>query len=792
MTKRKIENKNKQRNIFSGIIFAIMLILALSMIYRYHFVELRLEEEKTNPFETKAYTSDIFYSNYYLYYKNYQSKSDKIIKPADLFLSDETINAMITDVNVDYYSSKLDNESVRRTFNEKFNELSEFIVNSGGNLKYYSKNTKTGVVTKNYNFEEYLKVIQDYKNNNYTDKDEAYKKVEEVKKEINNKFMNFMVVKYDSKGTYSLLYTSGLNYDVINNYFMELESSKNIQEMYSMNDEVGTDFSSYKAESIKDTVYVYAVPKGIKPDFYDSTDTISAYLIKPEKDSFRAITRLSDIISHVILVITLLIPASRLKMLRGIKFVYRFPTEVLMGIFLILRYELFNDVTSIVMVKETVTGNLLKAVLSYNINFGLAKQVINLFNISYWVAFFSMITVFAAILKLALKEGLFTYLSRQSLTVGFVKLIFSKIKKIFLSIIATDFTRRYNRMCFIGIVIVVSGFVLITIPREYNLEVWWLFVVVFFIVLASFIKMVINELKEVNKDYDKLLELTKDIADGNLDKNIINEDVGIYEEIKRQLASIQVAYKKSVEEEVKSQRMKAELISNVSHDLKTPLTSIISYVDLLKDTEVSDEAKTYIDTIYRKSERLKILIDDMFEITKTQTGDIKVEYSDVDIVELMKQSIFELSDRLENSKVILRTKFPDEKIILRLDGEKTYRIFENLIVNMAKYSMPNTRAYIEIKEIGEDDVEISFKNISATEIDYKVEDILDRFKRGDKSRNTEGSGLGISIAKGYVNVQGGSINFELEGDLFKVTIIFKKTKYDLAVIDKKSKLEKLI
>ena len=178
-----------------------------------------------------------------------------------------------------------------------------------------------------------------------------------------------------------------------------------------------------------------------------------------------------------------------------------------------------------------------------------------------------------------------------------------------------------------------------------------------------FEKVVIREIRESEDDYNSLFGLTENIANGNLDIDIMSQNVGIYEELKRQLVSIQEAYKKSVEDEIKSQKLKSELISNVSHDLKTPLTSIISYSDLLKNEEdLSERSREYVETISRKSERLKVLIEDMFEISKAQSGSITLDINYIDVVELIKQCIWEVEDRFNESKLVLRTRLPEKRL----------------------------------------------------------------------------------------------------------------------------------
>ena len=184
-----------------------------------------------------------------------------------------------------------------------------------------------------------------------------------------------------------------------------------------------------------------------------------------------------------------------------------------------------------------------------------------------------------------------------------------------------------------------------------------------------------------------------------------------------------------MEEEVKSQRMKADLITNVSHDLKTPLTAIITYVNLLKEEGTNEEErKAYINTLDKKSQRLKNLIDDLFEVSKATSHNVSLNIVDVDIIDLIKQLLLEMDDKIRESGITFRFNYPEEKLVLKLDSDKTYRVFENLLMNVIKYSMQNTRAYIDITR-SEDEVMIAVKNISAAEINFNPEEITERFVR---------------------------------------------------------------
>ena len=273
----------------------------------------------------------------------------------------------------------------------------------------------------------------------------------------------------------------------------------------------------------------------------------------------------------------------------------------------------------------------------------------------------------------------------------------------------------------------------------------------------------------MHEKYRVLLNGINRIAEGDLDAEI-EEDLGIFEPFREQINKIRAGFKKAVDEEVKSQSMKTELITNVSHDLKTPLTAIITYVNLLKDENATEEEKkSYIQVLEQKSMRLKVLIEDLFEVSKANSRNVTLNLIDLDIVSLMKQVRLELDDKISTSQVEFKWNLPEEPVVLKLDSDKTYRIFENLLVNIVKYGMPGSRAYIDIEK-NEKQVKVSMKNISAVELSDNGIDMTERFVRGDKSRNTEGSGLGLAIAKSFAEVQKGKLEVEIEADLFKVLI----------------------
>ena len=279
--------------------------------------------------------------------------------------------------------------------------------------------------------------------------------------------------------------------------------------------------------------------------------------------------------------------------------------------------------------------------------------------------------------------------------------------------------------------------------------------------------------EKFSKQYNSILNATNQMAEGDL-KISLEEELGVFQPIGDSFEKVQQGFEKAVVEEAKSQSMKTELITNVSHDLKTPLTAIITYVDLLKKEDITeDERKVYVDILDKKSQRLKVLIEDLFEVSKAQSGNVQMNFMDVDVVSLMKQVKSEMEDRLEASDLTFRWNLPEEKIMLSLDGKRTYRVFENLISNALKYSMPHSRVYVDV-ENSKDSVKVIFRNTSAQELDFDPERLTERFVRGDASRKSEGSGLGLAIAKSFVELQNGRFKIEVDGDLFKVILTWNK------------------
>lgn len=270
--------------------------------------------------------------------------------------------------------------------------------------------------------------------------------------------------------------------------------------------------------------------------------------------------------------------------------------------------------------------------------------------------------------------------------------------------------------------------------------------------------------------FNRILENTNHLAQGTFEPDLPVDGKTALATLAANINTIKHGVKTSQKEQAKSERLKTELITNVSHDLRTPLTSIITYTELLKKTELSsDERDTYIEIIDRKSKRLKILIDDLFEASKMASGNIELDKKKVDLVQLLQQSLAEHNETIHKSSLQFRVKNLDTPVYAVVDGQKLWRVIDNLITNILKYSMEHTRVYISIKKEGDKAV-IIFKNVTKYELSEELDELFERFKRGDQSRHTEGSGLGLAIAKSIVDLHDGSLDIEVDGDLFKVIV----------------------
>ena len=729
--------KNISKSLKINIIAIIILVVtSFGIISSYPLVKQYGKNNISSPYENNAILERINQTSYTLY-------KDILEKQSGTELTyDEAYVKSCKYKESGKYDDYLKYNDFKNNLNNQLEEWNEYFNRSLKNLDYlaYDNDVAKGKTNTSNKLSELV---------NTTDN-----------KELNDIYDFYMVVHYDEYGDTEVTNIHGADKYIVRNRFSEFSFKRSFDNNLVKENEV-------KFNPIKNATFVYAIPKELK---YEDNINVIVYSSK-DKISYPLVEEFILIIVCVIGVISLLMPYKLGKEVLGIRYLLKIPFEI--NCFILFFGTLILGLVSTAVVERTLNNKLMLFLIGRTVNSQLNEFTDIMLNLILWVVIIFFIFENVMFLKNTFKPNLRTYLKENLLTIKILKTLKKLINKIITHIKRTiayllniDLTDKSNKVI---IKILALNFIIITI-----ICVLWFFgillALVYSIVLFIFLRKYLTDIK--NK-FEILLNATNKIADGNLDVEI-DEDLGLFNPFKEQVVKIQSGFRKAVNEEVKSQRMKTELISNVSHDLKTPLTSIITYVDLLNGEDVTEEErKSYIDTLDKKSQRLKFLIEDLFEVSKATSGNINLNLVNVDIVELMRQTEIELEDKIKNANLKIRNNFLKNKIILNLDSQKTFRIFENIFNNIVKYAMEGSRVYVDIIDY-QDKVEINVKNMSAEEITFDPFDIVERFERGDKSRNTEGCGIGLAIVKSFVEVQGGTFNIEVDGDLFKVIIIFKK------------------
>lgn len=325
-----------------------------------------------------------------------------------------------------------------------------------------------------------------------------------------------------------------------------------------------------------------------------------------------------------------------------------------------------------------------------------------------------------------------------------------------------------RQLIYIGILLVMLIINLSVVGHFFPMGLWLLDAVVFIFSTTWFVK----HNNKVNEDIGQIIRQIDQIHKGNLNFTpIIKANAPLFE-TSYKLSDISAGFQRNVDERIKSERMKIELVTNVSHDLKTPLTSIISYVNLLsKDETLSPEARDYVNILSQKSDRLKQIVADLFDLAKVTSGSTELQQEQLDMSKLVIQTLADMEDRIEESGQIIKQNIAQPPIPIYADGRKMYRVLQNIFDNALKYAMKGTRIFIDLTQSNRI-AELCVKNTAGYEIDFNEEEILERFSRGDKARSTEGSGLGLSIAQGFTQACGGKFDLIIDGDQFKVIIAF--------------------
>ena len=559
---------------------------------------------------------------------------------------------------------------------------------------------------------------------------------------LKNQYQSFVVLNYDSTGRLS----------ITNSY--EFDSSPSTYRSVEYTD-------GYELAPIKDMTFIYAIPKTLT-----YSDYIWQMTYRYDWWSIQGVVGWFSWIAVALTAITaIILPINAFKQGKFFNWVLKNPFEIMIFLSMFLFPVFIEFMPSLVhaTLEEMVVLNDATYLMFPE---SIQHIIVPTFNIVMWTAVLYWVFINVIYIKNLFKIGLKETIKTKFISINLLRWIGRKGRACYDSLTGIDLkdTNTKKLALFLGIQYVIISIFCLTFI--FGLPV----VIIYSVGLFVFLN---KKLKKVESDYSKLLTVTNELAEGNLDVQV-NQDLGIFNSFKDEVVNIQGGLKKAVENEVKSQRMKTDLIANVSHDLKTPLTSIITYVDLLKDETLSQEKRQqYLETLDQKSHRLKILIEDLFEMSKASSGNISMNLQMVDVVSLMKQTLLETEDKIQASGLVIRRQFPDYKVMLSLDSERTFRVFENLITNMTKYAMSGTRAYVDVVDT-EESVQIVFRNMSAEEITVNVDELVERFVRGDQSRHTEGSGLGLAIAKSFVELQNGSFEVLIDGDLFKVIITFSK------------------
>lgn len=658
----------------------------------------------------------------------------------DLYMKNFVINKLLVEIETqkdvnyaDLYLTEKDSDKLKE-YEEKFRELEVRLGNSFKNLEFLIINNKTNESLTNSKQDLSLLI-----NENVKDKD------------ILDYYNYYIVIEFDDEGNESIKNVSqfGYNYSMYyNNQNVTLKNYLGLNYVEEIN-------------SPKNITIVYGIPKNLTysdDEIYQNSLNIDYWVYGG------VLTPYVMAMYSIVILIALIISYKKSNEDKIIGKLLNIPFEILAIIIGVI--TAFIGLSPQIIYATLYNTEVIDRLKIYGISEVASGYGIDAINVLYWMVLLFIAFIGVTLIKYIFGKGIIKYIKENTLTGRFTIFTIRKSKNIIENLSKIDFSENSDKYLLkvVGVNFVIVSFCSL---------LWFggiLGAIVYSIILFFILRKYMIEIKE---KYNFLLEATNKIAEGKLDVTI-EEELGVFEPLKDELQKIQKGFKNAVDEEVKSQRMKTELISNVSHDLKTPLTSIITYIDLLKDENISEEnRKLYLDTLDRKSQRLKNLIEDLFEVSKANSKNIQLNIVNVDIVSLMKQTQFELSDKIEESSLKFKWNFPENKVIVPLDSQKTFRVFENLLINIVKYSMPNSRVFIDIIDTNEE-VYVTLKNMSANEIDFTAEEIVERFARGDKSRNTEGSGLGLAIAKSFVELQCGTLNIEIDGDLFKVILKFKK------------------
>ena len=771
-----IKLKNSRKLALVLVVLVILLPSLAMMIIRPHYIKGQGNSEPN--FNTSSFMSTLTHSNYVLYAEEKQRENQAAMIPFDIFfpsaLNDTQTKKNEESSNSGSKSNTSSQEISQETLVEENFPSSKYKDTFGDEYESYTSEeaviaSANEISSKFSRWEDNFSTLRSYLQYEVRDEDgkivdsNATEELEpllsgEKADALDKKYAFGAVIKYDESGNVSQAeFFSGkasnatqlLNEQVRQNPCSEFDS------------QYGMDAPFQKPQG---RTYLYLMTAENLATFLSSSPG-SGYLEYLGVNTYQATDDLSIVfltLLGMVAAAALLLPFIK-QLQRGDEKIFQAPFELVCIIAsFILGFSLSMSVDGSAMNKEPIYNVL----LSIGVPQELASILQYFWGFIGWAFIFAVCYWAAGCLRCVFIIGPKRYIQERVIIYRIWPWAKSSIKNVYNSMLHVnlkdDTTKVLIKVVLINFIIL--GFISL-------MWVWGIgALIIYSIALFFLLRKYCNDLQ---KQYHRLLDATNQLADGNLN-GTIPEELGVFEPFREEITKIQSGFKMAVDEEVKSQKMKTDLITNVSHDLKTPLTAIITYVDLLKDENLPDEERRrYIEVLEQKSTRLKLLIEDLFEISKATSRNVTLNIMDVDIVSLMQQAKLELQDKIEASNLYFRWRLPEEKVVLPLDSQKTYRVFENLLVNITKYAMPRTRVYVDM-ENDEKRVRISMKNISASELNFNPSEITERFVRVDVSRYTEGSGLGLAIAKSFVELQGGNLQIMVDADLFTVEIVFPK------------------
>lgn len=756
-----MDTKLKSNRIIGSIILiAAIILMAAGVVYSYdHFWKIT-EKNIGNTYESRWF-SEYLYSELYVNYMDIvERREGKVLNPSDVYLNikedlekkeelEKEEELEKAESSVEETNNEVDSENNNENSKEIIIETDEYgnIVGTFPSVEVEGRSSLEDFVKDfGYEFRDlkgrysymdglYYRIVDHIKDGTETPKEW------EFNDSIEKDYSFYAKIVFDEVGGITVENSYGVRKEIIEKHL------KNMKEVYPYF--ISSGFEAYKKPITNVTLYC-GVSKNIIPN--DGFGYYTSFIFY-EHSGFLFLVLGAMLL---IMVITLILSSKRICGL-GNGFVSKIWIEVIIG------FDLLMGALAVSMA-EIIYYTRIGEIADFLVEMGITDKIILPLHVVAWSAVLGAGAITILSIKQIFVKGLKRYLVEN---VFFIMIFYRLIRKI---------KRTFSKMAEIKLDDTVNKFLIRVLSLNFIILAFfctiWVFgiagLIVYTIVLFILLQKKSSKLKE---NYDSVVELTGQLAHGNL--NVTDEqDLGIFEPIKGNLSRIQEGFKKAVETEIKSQHMKTELITNVSHDLKTPLTAIITYINLLKEEGITEEERaSYVETLDMKSQRLKQLIEDLFEVSKANSGNMEVNLESMDVLSLIRQVELELAEKLEEAGIELSIRSNKEKVLLELDGQKSYRILENLFGNLVKYAMPNRKAYVDVIE-KESTTLIEVKNISREELDFDNSEITERFVRGDKSRNSEGTGLGLAIVKSLVELQGGRFEVVTDGDLFKAVITF--------------------